>query len=396
MSTLITNLKLRNYKSIKQCDIKLGDLALLVGPNGSGKSNVLDALSLVQQSLDSGVDYALRERGGISEVRRKSGGHPNNFGISIRANLPGGDKASFAFSISVKSDGSFTIQREQASIVSPDGREAFYDVQNGIVESSNKDFVLPEALPDNLYLRSISGIRPFRDLFNNLSAMKFYNINPATIRAPKPNTSGDFLQKDGDNLPSVIQHMKQSQPNSKKRIEEYLHQIVDGMEGVDYKQLGHYGTIEIRQRVESQRFPWKFLAAGMSDGTLRSLGILCALFQKRDAIGSYIPLIAIEEPESTIHPGAAAVIMEAILESSETRQIIATTHSPELLDHPKVSEEQIFSVQSVEGTTAIAPISRATKSVIREQLFTAGELLRLNQLSPEIEKTSLKQSDLFN
>ena len=74
---------LRNYKSIAVCSVKLGPLTFLVGPNGAGKSNFLDALRLVTESLDTSLEHALRERGGIEEVRRRSSGHPTHFGIRL-------------------------------------------------------------------------------------------------------------------------------------------------------------------------------------------------------------------------------------------------------------------------------------------------------------------------
>ena len=70
---------LRNYKSIRECDVALGRLMLLVGPNGSGKSNFLDALRFVAESLRTTMDQALRERGGIQEVRRRSQGASDPF-----------------------------------------------------------------------------------------------------------------------------------------------------------------------------------------------------------------------------------------------------------------------------------------------------------------------------
>ncbi|MDD9989650.1 MAG: AAA family ATPase [Spirochaetaceae bacterium] len=49
-------------------------LAFLVGPNGSGKGNFLDALRFIADSLRFSIDHALRDRGGINDVRRRSGG----------------------------------------------------------------------------------------------------------------------------------------------------------------------------------------------------------------------------------------------------------------------------------------------------------------------------------
>ncbi|MDE0059291.1 MAG: AAA family ATPase [Defluviicoccus sp.] len=84
---LLTRVALRNYKSIGACDIRPAQLSFLVGPNGSGKSNYLDALRFVAESLGYSIDHALRDRGGIGEVRRRSGGHPTHFGIRLEFNL---------------------------------------------------------------------------------------------------------------------------------------------------------------------------------------------------------------------------------------------------------------------------------------------------------------------
>jgi|SRR5215470_5769942 len=68
----VRRVQLRHYRSIVTCDVRLGPLTMLVGPNGSGKSNFLDALRLTAQALDENLDNALRERGGVGEVRRRS------------------------------------------------------------------------------------------------------------------------------------------------------------------------------------------------------------------------------------------------------------------------------------------------------------------------------------
>src|ERR1700742_1475663 len=64
----ITRVRLRNYKSIESCDVTLGPLTLLVGPNGSGKSNFLDALQFVADALNTNLENAIQERGGMSEL----------------------------------------------------------------------------------------------------------------------------------------------------------------------------------------------------------------------------------------------------------------------------------------------------------------------------------------
>jgi len=75
-AAFLTRVVVKNYKSIAACDVDLRPLTILVGPNGAGKSNFLDALRFVADGLRTSLDHAFRERGGIGEVRRRSGGHP--------------------------------------------------------------------------------------------------------------------------------------------------------------------------------------------------------------------------------------------------------------------------------------------------------------------------------
>jgi predicted ATPase len=62
----LRRVRLKNYKSIATCDVRLGRLVALVGRNGSGKSNFLDSLRFVADGLTTTLDHALRERGGLA------------------------------------------------------------------------------------------------------------------------------------------------------------------------------------------------------------------------------------------------------------------------------------------------------------------------------------------
>lgn len=106
-STFVTRVVLKNYKSIASCDVALQRLVFLVGPNGSGKSNFLDALRFVSDALRSSLDHALRDRGGINEVRRRSRGHPTHFGIRLDFRLRDDDLGRYAFRIGAKQHGGY-------------------------------------------------------------------------------------------------------------------------------------------------------------------------------------------------------------------------------------------------------------------------------------------------
>ncbi|HVN04131.1 MAG TPA: AAA family ATPase [Bryobacteraceae bacterium] len=88
-------------------------MTFLVGPNGAGKSSFLDALRFVTDSLRTSLEHTIRDRGGINEVRRRSGGHPNHFGLRLSFSLPTGETGHYAFRIGARPQGGFEVQNEE-------------------------------------------------------------------------------------------------------------------------------------------------------------------------------------------------------------------------------------------------------------------------------------------
>jgi predicted ATPase len=121
----------------------------------------------------------------------------------------------------------------------------------------------------------------------------------------------------------------------------------------------------------------------MSDGTLRALGILVALFQSQGSSVPSVPLVGIEEPEVALHPAAVGALLDALREASESTQVIVTTHSPDLLDFADPDKELLLAVYAEKGETQIAPVDEASRKAVRDRLYTPGELLRMDQLRPD-------------
>ena len=134
----------------------------------------------------------------------------------------------------------------------------------------------------------------------------------------------------------------------------------------------------------------------MSDGTLRALGILVALFQSAATKENPTPVIGIEEPESALHPAAAGVLCDALHVASEQTQVLVTSHSPDLLDDKSISADSILSVVNKNGVTSIGPVDEASRTSVREGLYTAGELLRMNQLEADASTEKQDHPDLFS
>ena len=77
------------------------------------------------------------------------------------------------------------------------------------------------------------------------------------------------------------------------------------------------------------------------------------------------------------------MLLDALRDAADNTQIIITSHSPDLLDDKDLDPESILAVEARDGITVIAGIDEAGKSAVRDRLYTAGELLRLNQLQPD-------------
>jgi predicted ATPase len=389
----LRRVKLKNYKSIAACDVELSSLTFLVGPNGAGKSNFLDALRLVTDALSVTLDYALRERGGINEVRRRSGGHPNHFGVRLEFQLANGDTGHYAFDVGAKRGGGFGVRTEDCLINPGDLTQhpVSFRVRDGRL-TTNVDVLLPEPATDRLFLTAASAAPEFRPLFDALTHMGFYNLAPESIRDLQAPDAGGLLLRDGGNIASVLGQLEASAPEVKERIEEYLNKVVPSIRGVTRLEIGSRETLEFRQQVAGQRFPWRFQAASMSDGTLRALGVLVALMQTGNGEGGHVMLVGVEEPELALHPAAAGVLLDALRSASERVQIIVTSHSPDLLDDESIPTESLLAVTSDGDVTVIGSIDESGRVALRKRLFTPGELLRLDQLHPEQSARELAMS----
>ena len=179
---LLTRIVLRNYKNIAACDVAPAQISFLVGPNGSGKSNFLDALRFIADALRFSLEHALRKRGGINEVCRRSRRKATHFGMRIEFNL-GDARGHYAFRIGTRPRSGYKVQDEECQVRQRSStRRLFYKIRNGEVDPSTTLSPAPAAAVDRLYLVTVSGVDAFRTVYDALSGSGFYNLNPDAIR----------------------------------------------------------------------------------------------------------------------------------------------------------------------------------------------------------------------
>lgn len=364
---MLSRFEVKNFKSIDKAVVRLQSFTALVGPNSAGKSNFVDAFRFVFDSLTNSVAFAIQGRGGIKEVRRKSLGHPRNFGFRVVVQLPGflGD---YSFEVAAEEQGRFIVRHERCIV----GLHGF-EVVNGEFKRPVEG-VRVRLEPDRLALPLASAVEEYRPLYDFLTKMRFYALVPDRIRDLQDPDPGDVLKPDGSNAAAVLRELSKHSPSRYQRLCGYLAQVVPGTTAVEYASAGPKETIKFRQEIGGHA-PWSFDALNMSDGTLRALGVLLAVYQKTTP-----SLVVVEEPEATIHPGALEVLLRILLEASQSCQVLVTTHSPDLLDHKEISDDQVLVVTAEQGRTQIGPISTGSRELVKRKLYTPGALLRMGEL----------------
>ena len=374
----LTRVRLRHFRSIAEADVRLGPLVFLVGPNGSGKSNFVDALRLVSEALRTSAEAALDARGGVAQVRRRSPGHPSHFSVELSFHGPGVE-GTYGIRIASARQGGFRVARERCDLVTPTGGAGFR-LKNGEVVAAT-EAELPATGPQGLLLPELRRRAPFRAVYEGLAGITAFNLSPQAMRPLQPPGPGRALDRDGSNVAAVLHRLGRSAAGKedRRRVDSYLQQLVPGVRSARRRIQGDRETVEFAQVVAGAEHPWRFTAPSVSDGTLRALGVLTALFAPAD--GDY-GVVAIEEPETALHPAVTAVLLEALRDASDRRQVIATSHSPDLLDDDAIDPAELLAVRAEQGRSVIGTLDEPAAFALRAQLTTPGPLLRTDQLLP--------------
>ncbi len=388
----IRRLMLRRFRSLRGETIDLANPLFLVGKNGAGKSNVVDAFAFLSECMTLPLATVFENRGGINAVRYRSGAksRPGNFAMRVDFSFPNGQAVDgwYAFEIRALPDYTFSVVREKCVVKITDARRWFERHEDKL--QTNVAGLKPALERYALALPIIGGSVEFAPALRGLSGMRVFSIQPAKVQELQEPDAGTQLKSDGSNLASVLQLLAREDKAKLERLCEVLETIVPETHKVKTVKHGKRVSLEFTQEWEAngQKRSVRFEAFSMSDGTLRALGILSAFFQRT------IPtLIAVEEPEGTIHPEALGSILDVIQSFARDTQIVVTTHSPELLDAKWIKPENIRIVTWQKGVTQVEPLGSASVKALQEHLMGAGEQLRSNALRAENEGFFADESD---
>lgn len=381
MPARVTRVAIRDYRSIGSCDVALQPLTLLVGPNGAGKSNFLDALRFVADSMHAPLEQVVSARTGMRSILRKlAGGRlASSFTIRIAFEVDG-TAGDYSVTIGEASDGASTIQSETCRIAG-----AEFSAKPGSL-SHNAD-TTPASTGDRPMLVSFGSLPQFAPVFQLLAGFAFYAPSPERMRRPAPPGPGRVLSRDACNAADLVARLQQSYPEIINRVGQYLTSFNPEFSSLTVTESDSYRWLAFTPAANPVN--WRLNSSDVSDGTLRALAILLAIFQSSAATSPF-SLIGLEEPENNLHPAAAGVLLDALLEASATVPIIASTHSADLLDRKDLPENSLLAVALHNGETLVGPVDESAKAILKERLYTAGELLRSNQLAPALLPSALR------
>jgi predicted ATPase len=365
----------QNFKSIAHCDVSLGQLTFLVGPNGSGKSNFLEALRFLSYSLTTSLAHAVETRFGFKTILRNRESPEGRIRMQLYLRLGEQRNGIYTLEFSGDDDKGLQVHFEACHVQSPEAHE-WFTVADGALATPSESKALTGI--DRQYLPAAASKPPFQEVYRVLTGIRAYNPAPDEMRTLQPSKPYKSLDRTASNLGEMIRRIGTASPERLERIIEYLTRISPGITAVEAVEVESHFAIHFRRELDTP--PAGFRARNMSDGTLRALALLVAVFQP--GIGSDTSLVCLEEPEAGLHPAAAGVLYDSLVEASWHVQIIATSHSPDLLDRPDVPIASLFAVTMEQGDTVIGDLDDQGKAALQKQLFTAGELPRMGQLRP--------------
>lgn len=316
---MITAIELTDFKCHAQSRVELGRLTVLVGPNGAGKTSVLQALGLVGRFVRVGLaDFSDNDL--IS--RRRTG--RSRAALRLHGRYPASDP--FSLEISIEPQGGEDV------LVATGPRDA-----------------------------AATGVGSTTQL----------SLDPARLAAPSPPSARSTIEPEGSGLATVLAGLKLADDEAIDRITADLRAIVPTFRGLKVRQVnvGDAAHFQLELNFEGAGF---VPADAASQGTLVALGILTVLHAP-----SRPRLLLLDDIDHALHPKAQwelIAILRRLLAEHPDLQIVATTHSPYVVDELQPEEVRVCALdpQGVAHVRSLADHPRAEELL---SVLSTGELL---------------------
>jgi len=363
----INRIEVSNFKSFKDLKLDLGDFNVVIGANASGKSNFIQIFRFIRDIANQGLENAISLQG--SEYLSNLGVRPPQV-LPLRLRVTPymgfawrvGDEfigkvreVDYQFALKFGAKGTeFEIDKDLLTCSLDYARWSSSDNGNpedaeniatgALVIRKKKDGTLKFSLTGSpgakvraedlfpSYLRKqVPGkillleipyfLPPLQEVFREIG---IYDFDPKLSKQAVPVAGKSELEEDGRNLSLVLKSIVENK-DRKRRFSNLLKDLLPFVKDLSTDKFADRSLLfKLRENYFSNVY---FPASFISDGTVNISALLIALYFDRKA------LTIIEEPERNIHPHLISRVLDMMKDASKKKQIIVTTHSPEVVKH---------------------------------------------------------------
>lgn len=347
-------IEIKGYKSIKELDLRLRNINILIGANGSGKSNFLSLFELLRNIYNRNLQEYVALKG-IEKFLFN--GEKVTDEISVKISLPNTNAYSF------------TLKK---------GDERFIFVEEGLWYGNNPYTKNPTPIASLGPESSLKfATQPRADFIRKyLSSLEKYHFHDTGENSPfsrESNIDNDkFLLYDkGQNLAAFLFNIF----NENKIVYNLIVKTIQSIAPYFLDFIFRPETSgNIRLRWQGRNASTIYGANDLSDGTIRFIALTTLFLQP-----SLPDTIIIDEPELGLHPSAIAKLAGMIkVAAGKEKQVIIATQSTDLISH--FEPEDIVTVDQVDGQSIFKRLESSTLEKWLED-YTIDDLWKRNIIS---------------
>ncbi len=332
----IESLHVKNYRALRDIRFeRLTPLTVLLGPNGSGKSTVFDVFAFLSECFSEGLRKAWDRRGRFRELRSRDSDGPIVIEVKYRER-PGSYLITYHLEIEEQMRGP-VVKREFLRWKRGHPAAPFhfldYSYGEGEVVTGDQPEPADERVKKSLSGPDVLAVSTLGQLAENprvialrsfITGWHLSYLSAAATRGNPEAGAEERLSQTGDNLPNVIQYLRERHENRLEEIFAALRRRIPRIEKVEAEILQDSRLLLL---VKDAPFSSPVLSKFVSDGTLKMLAYLTILYDPTPPV-----LIGIEEPENYLHPRLLPELAEECRQAASRSQLVVTTHSPFFLN----------------------------------------------------------------